>query len=305
MGEPWLIIGQNGGKCDLQDDKMEQQEIHHLIRSSFLFFDNLLVDKGKAFKTVQDQELVKIEDKRVVGFDVWASKFSQWVYDEDIEGATIPETVKIDDVDTPLSNDVRIDFRYGRVLLANSNAEKVEVDFSYREANLYLFEDNDEAMLEQAFKSYEDLFTKQIEAAPPYRYIAPMCVLSYVKENEDMYSLGGAKNSEFILRLFILADNPFLAMGLTSLFAKTKNRCFPLIEDAEDFPLDFYGGLKNGSYSYADLVEKYKGSGKKYFIENAHASPTAPISRNKTQLHSSFVEFEIKRYFSNQIDGGS
>lgn len=281
---------------------MKKQEIHNALHSVYLYLDNLLLDKGEAFKTVEDESLVKTTDDRHPDFEIWSSKYTQWVYDEDIVGATIPNSVEIDGIETSISDDVRIDFQYGRVFLANSGATSVKASFSYKEANLYLFEDNDEAMLEEAFKIADELYDdngRQITTPPPHRYVAPMIVLSYAKEEESVYSLGGSKNTDFILRAFILANSPYLAMGLTSLLAHTMNQCFPLIADQDDMPLDFYGGIKDGSFSYEDLVDKYKSNGHNYYIEKVNASPTAPISRNRTKMFSSFVEFDIRRYLTS------
>jgi hypothetical protein len=108
------------------------------------------------------------------------------------------------------------------------------------------------------------------------------------------YAFGGEDKTSLIFKSVVLAENLFQLDGVLSLFADTRNVNFADLS-FEDYPINEYGDLKTGKYSYIETCSK---SEKNVF--NIERVNTAKISENvrtniSPSLYVGFIDFEVSK----------
>ena len=85
---------------------MKSQFQHEITTSFSLWFENYLLTKGEAF-VQKSNGFTNVTDSRLdASFNIFSSPYKQWVFDESISGATVPESVTIDGVSHPKSGGI-------------------------------------------------------------------------------------------------------------------------------------------------------------------------------------------------------
>jgi hypothetical protein len=230
-----------------------------LLKASIgLWVDYVLCDLGKAFKT-ETSNFQKVSTK-IGGYDAFKCRRNQLVYDESIDGVTVPKAATINGVSTNLhvgqisgSSDNILDYNNGRVLVKKSNAvASVSATYSYKEVEVR-FSSLTEAQLvfqdkyASTFRDEEKLPDTEKQTAGPIIYI------KYSAGENAPWCLGGVDKTETKARLVFLSQDSYLFDGVCGLFRDQEKKMMSVFP-SNLLPFNALGGLK---YVNAGLTFDY------------------------------------------------
>lgn len=293
---------------------MKPQFQHEATTSFALWLDHHLCKHAEAFQNKQG-ELYYKEDDRLskypedpYGFITYASEYKQWVYNSDADGASIPSGVYIDQGEgfefCPRGESgLMIDFDNGRILLDgdefkdNYNSLKIKAEFAVKDINIYLSDDTEENLvLENKYnvnsRTVPDL--GKGEGVNPYEHVAPAAFVSMERTSNTPFAFGGEDLTHLYYRVVFFTENLYQLDGCLSVCADAVNLAVPNI-GYDDYPLDEYGDIKNGSFSYKETVSECKKVPQLMFIDNVYSSKISDRLSKTTNpnLFLGFVDFEV------------
>ena len=127
---------------------MIEQFIHTATTSFFLWFDNYLIRKGKAFSNQSEKFYHYADDRLDPRFETFGSPYKQWVTDSSISGATIPTGIFINGVQKNRNDGIIFDFDNGRILSSGiSQNDNVSGSFAVKDFNIYFTNETEEDLL--------------------------------------------------------------------------------------------------------------------------------------------------------------
>jgi hypothetical protein len=275
---------------------------HNVINSFFLWFDNFLMKKGEAFKTYTTQ-LYNYSDARIGGDKViYGSPYKQWVYDNNIAGATIPSGFTIDQVFTPTgTSGMKIDFDNGRIIFNNgvSTGLNISGTYSVKEINSYVTDQPEDNLIIENKYITNSRFTVTETYIPPYNPVTPCMFASIETAHNTAFAFGGEDETKCIIKVVAFCENLYQLDGILSVFGDSYNEVFSLIP-MTGHPLGEFNELKSGvyktGYDYYNLNQQY--SSQKMFISHVETSKIrdSVIKELNPILHIGFLDFEITTY---------
>lgn len=293
---------------------MKPQFQHEATTSFALWLDHHLCKNAEAFEN-KEGNLYYQEDDRLpkypddpYGFVSYASEYKQWVYNDDVEGAKIPNGVFIDEGNgyefcERGEKGLILDFDNGRVLLdgeafgENYKNLLIKCEFSVKDINMYLTDDTEESLvLENKLninsRSVPDL-GKGI-GVNPYEHVAPAAFVSMERTANTPYALGGEDLTHLYYRVVFFAENLYELDGCLSVCADAVNLGIPNV-GYDEYPLNEYGDIKEGSFSYSATASLCKKVPNLMFIENVYSSKISDRLTKTTNpnLFLGFVDFEV------------
>ena len=175
---------------------MKPQFQHQITTSFALWFDNYLLKKGEAFKNYTTN-LTYLEDARLMNdFVGFSSPYKQWVYDESITGATIPNNIILDgterlrkppDPQYPFF----FDWQNGRVLLPDHNqASTVSATYAVKDFNTYITNETEENLIIESKFEVNSRFKAEEIPIPPYAHVTPAIFINNARNFNDPFSFG-------------------------------------------------------------------------------------------------------------------
>jgi hypothetical protein len=257
-----------------------------------------------------DERLPMYPDDLVDGLISYSSEYKQWVYDSDIADAVIPSGIYIDTgagysfVERGESG-LRIDYDNGRVLLSgaffptNYNTLNITGEFSVKDINIYLTDDTEENLVLQ---NKYNVNSRTVPAygkgtgIPPYEQVAPAAFISMDHAHNTPYAFGGEDLTHLNYRVVFFSENLYQLDGAISISADTFNMGVANI-GFDDYPLDEYGDLKTGHFSYTATVKATCSTGPLMFVEDAKASKVSDRLTRATNpdLFLGFVDMELSQ----------
>ena len=293
---------------------------HEATTSFALWLDHHLTYKAQAFSN-KEGDLYYTPDDRLPmypenknGFVSYNSEYKQWVYDADAQGAEIPKGVYIDAGDGKYEFYERgqcgliIDFENGRVLLEgayfpnNYDKLRIKTSFSVKDINIYLTDDTEENLVIQNKYNVNSRTVPnygQGIGLPPYQQVAPAAFVSMERTNNTPFAFGGEDLTHLYYRVVFFAENLYQLDGVMSLCSDTFNMGI-INAGYEMHPLNEYGDLKDGAFSYSQTVSSLKSCGKLapiMFIDEVKSSKISDrLSRTTNpDLYLGFVDFEVNQ----------
>lgn len=293
---------------------MKPQFQHEATTSFALWLDHHLCKNAEAFEN-KEGNLYYQEDERIPrypedenGFISYASEYKQWVYDDDVENADIPSGAYIDtgngyEFCLRGESGLMLDFDNGRVILSgkyfpdNYQDLQIKANFAVKDINIYLSDDTEENLvLENKYnvnsRTVPDL--GKGEGVNPYERVAPAAFISMERTVNTPYAFGGEDLTHLYYRAVFFTENLYQLDGSLSVCADAVNLGIPNI-GYDDYPLDEYGDIKNGSFSYCETASMCKKVPHLMFIDNVYSSKISDRLTKTTNpnLFLGFVDFEV------------
>ena len=258
----------------------------HVIFSSFKeWFNHTLLQDGEAFFNITSGTLYSGTDPKY-NLPVFTAPYYQWVYDESISGAYVPNTG-----DWGVQ---RIDYNNGRTI---GSAPTGAINYSVKEFNIYASTSSDQKLIfEQKYFDRARPNSRTASGLPPYQIVAPCIFLTPGKSKSDEFQLGGGITMKrLFFEALIVSDDDFKRYGVGNLFIDKKTEVFPLIDET---PLNRYGSLKNGQYNYNNEKLLYNTPSRLIHLEEITYSPLDHdlITRNHPNLFFGKLYFTLLYY---------
>lgn len=268
----------------------QPQYSHDLDTSVALWLDNRLCDKGQAYINVTGNLYPQV-DPSTPGY-IWAAPWKSWVFDSCVAGATVCSGVYTSSGQflTPNSGIV-IDYIHGRVISPYNWGAGLSGVYSRKQINVYFStEEQTDFFLEQVFQ--EDV-NVQYFATGGYvgGFAAPCVILTNSRGNNEGFALGGLKQTNNVIRGFIISDSNYLQEGINSLLTDTAETYIPFCSYA-DAPIGTSGNLKGVNYNYCTGIRDKYGCNKLY-IEDAYSFKINERANSNVSYMLSIIELDV------------
>lgn len=233
---------------------------HKSVNSFYLWFDNALLNKLQAYKTVSSS-LYSTNDSRInSNFNPYSSPFKQWVYDLGVAGAYVPSGVS--GVSGFMGrSQIKLDFDNGRVLL-NSGLGKnqpLSGTYSIKDLNVYVTKPKEiSALLDSAYQLNSRYGIVPQSGVNPYGVVLPACFIMNMSSENKPFAFGGEEDTKTKFRVVTITDQGFHLDGCQSLFRDLSNSIVPIIS-LSGSQFDAYGDLKDTSFNYNVLAQANMG----------------------------------------------
>jgi hypothetical protein len=277
---------------------MIEQFHHKFTNSFFLWFDNYLLTKGQAYSNVTGK-FFNYEDARLDSeYKIFGSAYKQWVNDSSIVGADVASGVFVDGSFSGRNTNLILDFENGRVLSKSLAAQSsITGSFAIKDFNIYFSNETEEdIVVENKYDINSRIILNEEDYIKPYDQVIPAIFLSLDGVSNKGFAIGGMEETTLNAKAVILSENNYQLDGVLSIFADSRNEVFPVIPMA-DHPMNEFGDLKTGYYSYTDLKSQFSVD-TNFYINNAVTSKLTDKARRSlaNDMYVGFVDFEIKQH---------
>ena len=277
---------------------MIEQFHHKFTNSFFLWFDNYLLTKGQAYSNVTGK-FFNYEDARLDSeYKIFGSAYKQWVNDSSIVGADVASGVFVDGSFSGRNTNLILDFENGRVLSKSLPAQSsITGSFAVKDFNIYFSNETEEdIVVENKYDTNSRIVLNEEDYIKPYDQVIPAIFLSLDGVSNKGFAIGGMEETTLNAKAVILSENNYQLDGVLSIFADSRNEVFSVIPMA-DHPMNEFGDLKTGHYSYADLKNQFSVD-TNFYINNAVTSKLTDRARRSlaNDMYVGFVDFEIKQH---------
>jgi hypothetical protein len=277
---------------------MIEQFHHKFTNSFFLWFDNYLLTKGQAYTNTTGRFFNYVDERLPVGYKTFGSAYKQWVNDSSIAGATIPSGVYVDGAYSGRNSTLVLDFENGRAISTQiPTGSSVTGSFAVKDFNVYFSNETEEDLIvENKYDINSRIILNDETYIRPYAQVIPAIFLSLDTVSNQGFALGGMEETTISAKAVILAENNYQLDGVLSIFADSRNEVFPVIP-MSGHPINEYGDLKTGYYSYANLKNQY-GTNTNFYINTAITSKLTDRVRKSlaNDIYVGFVDFEIQQH---------
>jgi hypothetical protein len=277
---------------------MIEQFHHKFTNSFFLWFDNYLLTKGEAYTNTTGKFFNYSDPRLDSDYKVFGSAYKQWVNDSSIAGAQIPSGVFVNGSFVGRDSGLILDFENGRVLSQSLPAQStITGSFAVKDFNIYFSNETEEdIVVENKYNTNSRIILNEENYIDPYDQVIPAIFLSLDGTSNRGFALGGMEETTINAKAVILSENNYQLDGVLSIFADSRNEVFPVIPMA-NHPMNEFGDLKSGSYSYADLKNQFSVN-TNFYINNAVTSKLTDKARKSlaNDMYVGFVDFEIQQH---------
>lgn len=272
---------------------------HDVLNSFFLWFDNVLLRRGEAYKTYTTRFYNYSDSRFTDGKVVYGSPFKQWVYDNNI-GATIPSGLTINGSFVPTgTSGLFFDFDNGRAIFNSGVPTGLNISGTYtvKEINSYINDQPEDQLIIDNKFSENSKFTVSETYVEPYNPVTPAVFSSLESSDNEGFALGGMDETTMRIKSIAFCENIYQLDGLLSVFADTYNSCFKMIP-MTGHPLGEFGALKTGVYPTGYDYSNAAGQGSysdPCFIYDVNVSKIRDSAQRELNpnLYIGFIEFSI------------
>jgi hypothetical protein len=295
---------------------MKPQYQHQATTSFSLWLDNYLLRFGEAF-SIKQGELFYTPDDRLPsypeyndGLVSYNSEYKQWVYNNDINGAVIPNGVYIDEGQGYEfcyrgHKGLTFDFDNGRILLEGKyfpetyDKLKIKADFSVKDINIYLADDLEENLVVQNKYNNNSRTIPDYGAGiglPAYEQVTPAAFISMENTVNVPFSFGGEDLTNLNFRVILFTESLYQLDGLMSLCVDSYNSSIMNI-GYDNYPINERGDTKKHYYSYIETLSECKETSCLMYVENVKASKISEriTKTNNPNLFLGFVDFQVSQ----------
>ncbi|MDG1089697.1 MAG: hypothetical protein P8P37_02380 [Candidatus Marinimicrobia bacterium] len=273
----------------------------HTATTSFtMWFENHLLKAGEAYDN-KTGILYHVDDTRLPNsFFRYSSPYKQWVTESGVGGSYVPTGIYdangIIDKTKP-EKGYYFDFENGGIVVtgnAASNDMMLSGSFAVKEFNIYNTNQTEEALVIENKFDNNSRFAIPESGIVPYDMVTPSIFINNEYIENTPYAFGGEDKTSLIFKSVVLAENLYQLDGVLSLFSDTRNSTVADL-NFEDYPINEYGDLKTGKYSYLETCRK--SSKNPFNIEKVSTSKISDNVRTKISpsLYVGFIDFEISK----------
>lgn len=220
---------------------------HDVISSFKEFFSHRFLNSLQGFKNVTTSLYPYSGGRTFVGKKIYASPYSQWVYDRSVSGVQIPSGIGSLNRGT---SGLIFDFKNGRILVNSGVSITGSLNVSVPDFNIYVTTTSlKKIILENKF-SYPPYLKPPTSAGKQESLIAPFIILSLTNTSSKPFELGGIESSNFLIQIGVLTDKVYDLMGVQKAVRDIARRVFPLVYTT---PLNEYNDLKEGYWDYNEI----------------------------------------------------
>ncbi len=274
---------------------MKPQFIHTAANSFMLWFDNYLLTKGEAFSNQTGRFFYYDDDRLDSRFKAFGCAYKQWVTDSSISGANVPSGAFVNGVLKTRNDGLKLDFDNGRILSSGmAKTDTVTGSFAVKDFNIYFTNETEEDLLiDRKYVVNPRVYGPKEDYIAPYDAVVPAIFISAASSKNTPFAFGGEDTTKVLMKAVILAENSYQLDGVLSIFADSTQSVFPTIP-LSGHPINEYGDLKSGTYSYQDLKAQYS-TAPLFFINDVDDSKLSDkVSKSITNdLYVGFLDFEI------------
>jgi len=272
---------------------------HNINNSFFLWFDNFLMRKGEAYKTYTTPFYFYSDERLGNGKVVYGSPYKQWVYDQNITGATIPTGFTINGSFVPTgTSGMMVDFDNGRIIFDSGVSTGLNISGTYtvKEFNSYITDQTEDNLIIEGKYITNSRFTVSENYVKPYNPVTPAAFISMEDIDNQGFALGGQDETKIQMKAVVFAENLYQLDGILSLFADSYNTCFNIIP-MNEHPLGEFMNMKTGlyptGYDYS-VISKNHSTNKCYIYDvNTSKIKDSVLKELNPILHIGFIDFEI------------
>ena len=283
------------------------EQYHHKVTNSFhLWFDNYLLDKGRAFTNKSGVALENYSDDRLdSSYQAYGSPYKQWVIDSSINGATIPNEITVGNTPfgqynptTESRDGYAIDFENGRVLVQGSDENlNITCDFAVKDFNIYFTNETEEDLIvENKYEINSRIFSEPETYIQPYDQVIPAVFINTSTSQNQGFAFGGMEETTINITASVLSEDSYQLDGVLSIFNDSRNELFSVIPMSEH-PFNEFNDLKSGVYNYKELSEKYSKCNGMY-VNDVNTSKLTDRARKSlsNDIFVGFIDFELKQH---------
>lgn len=215
---------------------------HSVEPSTYLWLDNLLVEKNLGFQSYSGS--FRVTPSLVSGYNSYSAPHRQFVYDYSVSGASVPSGVSVGGAFVSTDAGVKIDFYRGQVLFTGSVSPTVSAAYSYKEINVYFTTSSESQVL------FENKFVLNPRSQPKQenfnaKDLVYPCVFikSSAGENKTL-CFDSCSSTVIPVRLIVLAENLYQYRAITSALRDQKEG-FMAIFNPDELPFDELYALKS------------------------------------------------------------
>jgi hypothetical protein len=272
---------------------MKPQFQHKVVTSMMLWFENYFLNKAEAYSTETGKFTYYSDIALPAGYKAYGSEYKQTVYDSSLTGAYVPSGVYINGSFSGFNNSTLFfDHLNGRVIASGlTTGANITGKFSPKQISIYFTNDIEENVILNVQERLNQNVANPHEFYTPYEQKLPAIYLSNQSMQNKPFAFGGMNETITKTTAVILANQAYELDCVLSVFADSYNENIPIC-DFDSNPLNEFGALKTGYYSYKDIKNKYK---EQIFIKNVNSSKMSDkVSANLLkQLYIGFVDFEL------------
>lgn len=275
---------------------------HTALNSFILWWDNFLMRKGEAYKTVTSK-LYNYSDERIGSSKVvYGSPYKQWVYDSSITGATIPTGFLINGAMTPTgTSGMFIDFENGRIIFNSGVSTNLSITGTYttKEINTYPNDQPEESLIIEGKYIQNSKYTVSSNYIAPHAPAAPAAFISIENIDNNAFAFGGEDKTTLNAKAVVFCENMYQLDGVLGVFADSYNEVFSQIPISVH-PLGEFHKLKTGLYptgfNYNDVKSTY--SNDQFFITDITVSKVRDdsVKELNPDLNIGIIDFEFCRF---------
>jgi len=238
---------------------MKPQFQHELTTSFALWADNYLVTKGEAY-TNYTSTFYYTEDARLSdGLIAYSSPHKQWVFDGDVNGATIPTGVYDENGEMARGdNGLVLDFDNGRAILNSGygvTSATVSGSYAVKDFNIYITNQTEESLIIEGMFDTNSRFKQSLSGVSPYARVIPAIFVNARDSMNEPFAFGGQDKTSTTVRCVVFAENTYQLDGALSIFNDSKNEAFAKL-NFEDYPVNEHGDVTG--FNYRTLVTDKK-----------------------------------------------
>tara|TARA_B100002019_G_C21144368_1_gene534926 strand:- start:50 stop:913 length:864 start_codon:yes stop_codon:yes gene_type:complete len=272
---------------------------HQATTSFTLWFEHHLLEHGEAYKNMTGK-LFYIDDERLpVGHERYSSAYKQWITESGVgNGGHVPDNFSgagavVNRSDPGMG--YYVDFNNGGIVVtgaaANPNMQWSGA-FGLKEFNIYNTNQTEESLIVESKFETNSRFTVLESGIAPYDFVTPAVFINNEYIENEPYAFGGEDKTVLNFKSVVMAENLYQLDGVLSLFADTRNVSFSNV-GFDSHPINEYGDLKSGAYSYNNLATTYKND--IFSIERVTTSKISETMRSTISptLYVGFIDFEV------------
>lgn len=284
---------------------MKPQFQHQIITSFALWLDYAVLKRGEAFQNIESTFYHQSDPRLDSNFISFASPHKQWVTDSSIPKAKVIDGITLDGRFIARNDeDIKYDFDNGRVLIPSFMANQtsdVEGSYAVKDFNIYITDQTEEELLIESKFDTNSRFDQGIfEGIKPYDQVVPAIFISYERGSNEPFAFGGQDTTTSFVRCVIFAENSFQLDGIFSILSDLNLTSIANV-GFNEHPLNEFGDLKLGQYSYKDLSDRYfnlQNSHSIFHIDNCTVSKLNDRVAKQTHpgLYIGFADFNLSSH---------
>lgn len=263
-----------------------------VISSFALWADHILCEKGRAFTNWSGLFYNNRTSKIPSVLTTFNSPFREFVYDQSVNGATIPSGVYMNNIFVARgTSGLKINYPNGSVQFSGIGGNPViSGNYSVKEYNIYLTSKSEGQLIYETKYDFKPQTLQTATGLPINKYVAPCIFILNPNSNNTAENLGGETYRHNInVRGVVLAANDEELLNVGGFF---EDRAFSNFAILDSTPLNYYGDYKTGSYNYVASVTDRPCA----YIQNVYFTKFDPDAENSLShdLKVGFLEFEVE-----------